>query len=293
MKARWEKAVAPVRPVVRFALRHWMRHEEMVRLRQQVRYLALSELLRPDRSDEGDLTPYELSVFSQNGEDGVLSEIFRRIGPGERTFMEIGASLNEANSVFLADARGWSGTFVEASEAEFRDLSAKYSPSERVRILRSFVTPSNASDVAAQAAPSGRLDLLSIDIDGNDYWIWKALASAELHPRVVVIEYNAHLRAADVNVRPYDDAAWDGTSYTGASLGAMVALGRELGYRLVHLDLSGINAFFVDEALANGRFPREEEVLRRVPNFFLYGFRHPEAKGERTYLSPNYESDLP
>jgi len=268
-----------------------MRHEEMVRVRQQVRYLALAELLRGDRSDDDDLTPYELSVFSQNGEDGVLAEIFRRIGAGGRTFVEIGASPNEANSVFLADARGWSGTFVEASEPEFRDLSVKYATNARVRVLQSFVTPANAEDVAARAGPPGRLDLLSIDIDGNDYWVWKGLAG--LRPRVVVIEYNAHLAPADVHVHPYADAAWNGTSYFGASLGAMVQLGHELGYRLVHLDLSGINAFFVDESLIVGHFPAEDDVLRRVPNYFLYGFRHPEGRGAQSYLNPGSEGKLP
>lgn len=290
MKAQWSKAaVGTVRPVVRFALRHWMRHEEMVRLRQQVRYLALAELLRGDRSEDGDLTPFELSVFSQNGEDGVLSEIYRRIGSGDRTFVEIGASPNEANSVLLADAKGWSGTFVEASEAEFRELSAKYGTSERIRVLRSFVTPANAGEVAAQARPPGRLDLLSIDIDGNDYWVWKALAG--LRPRVVAIEYNAHLPPTSVHVQPYREEAWDGTSFFGASLGAMMQLGHELGYRLVHLDLSGINAFFVDETLVEGRFLAEERVARRVPNFFLYGFRHPDASGWPAYMSPGTDGD--
>lgn len=292
MTRRWREAAAdPLRPVVRFALRHWMRHEEMVRLRQQIRYLALAELLRRDRSDDGDLTPYELSVFSQNGEDGILSEIFRRIGPGDRTFVEIGASPNESNSAFLADARGWSGTFIEASDDELRELRSKYAASTRVRIVRSFVTPSNAAELSARVRPSGRLDLLSIDIDGNDYWVWKALAG--LRPRVVVIEYNAHLDPTEVKVQPYAESAWDGTSFFGASLGAIVQLGQELGYRLVHLDLSGINAFFVEETAASGNFPSEEEVLRRVPNFYLYGFRHPTGAGEAGYLSPAAEGKDP
>ena len=71
-----------VRPVVRFLLRHWVRHEETVRIRQQLRYLALAELLGRLEPSPIDLAPFELSIFSQNGEDGIIAEIVRRIGSG-------------------------------------------------------------------------------------------------------------------------------------------------------------------------------------------------------------------
>src|SRR2546430_16765784 len=114
------------RPFVRFLLRHWVRHEETIRIRQQLRYLALAHLLSRSESRPIDLTPFELSLFSQNGEDGVLAEILRRIGAGGKCFVEIGASVNEANCLLLADAYQWSGVFVEADIDEYTGLTRKY-----------------------------------------------------------------------------------------------------------------------------------------------------------------------
>lgn len=283
-------AVGLARPAVRFALRHWIRHEEMIRLRQQVRYLALAELLGRTKTDYGDLTPYELSVFSQNGEDGVLSEIFERIGAGRRRFVEIGASVNEANCLFLADARGWNGCFVEADADEHERLSAKYRASERVRVIRSFVTPKNAAQILREAGVDPGFDLLSLDIDGNDLWIWKALA--ELKPRVVVLEYNASLPAGSTLVQPYDQStSWDHSTFYGASLGAALHLAHIHKYRLVHLELSGNNAFFVSD-VEEGQFLPEAEVVSRAPNYFLYGLGHEEDKRSREFVDVGESDEL-
>ncbi|MGD0091560.1 MAG: hypothetical protein ABSE73_16710, partial [Planctomycetota bacterium] len=92
-------------------------------------------------------------------------------------------------------------------------------------------------------------DLLSIDIDGNDYWVWKKLAA--YRPRVVVIEYNASVPPDEAKVMPYDPAfVWRKTDYYGASLLALERLGRAKGYALVACDESGANAFFVARELA-------------------------------------------
>jgi hypothetical protein len=270
-----------VRPLVRFTLRHWIRHDELVRIRQQLRYLGYSALLTRQAEPPSDLTLYELSVFSQNGEDGVLQEIFRRIGTTNKYFIEVGASPNESNAVFLADVSGWRGTMIDASESESSALITKYTSSDRVVVTRAFVDAGNINELlAAEAIPSVP-DLFSLDIDGNDYWVWSSLEV--VRPRVVVIEYNAHVAPALEAVQPNEPAKeWNGTSFFGASLASFRSLASSKGYRLVHCDTSGINLIFVDESTLgqDADFLPEDEVVSRVPNYYLYGLRHPDPDNE-------------
>ena len=120
-------------------------------------------------------------------------------------------------------------------------------------------------------------DLLSLDIDGNDFWVWSSLTS--IRPRVVVVEYNSHIPPDRRAVQPYDsNSAWDGTSFFGASLSSFLKMGSEKGYRLVHTDSTGINLIFVDNSTpdVDTLFLPESDVISRVPNYYLYGLRHPE-----------------
>jgi hypothetical protein len=163
---------------------------------RQVFYLALAELIRrqsePPISKPEDLTAFELGVYSQNGEDGVLAEIFRRLGPGRREFVEFGVGRGvEGNCVALADVLGWSGLFMEGDETASRSLVWKYRDNPRVRTAQARVTAENVEELLAANGVSDEPDVISIDVDGNDLWIWKAMTRTR--PRVVVIEYNAHL----------------------------------------------------------------------------------------------------
>ena len=159
-------------------------------------YLAVSELRR--RSEQAtaatsrDLTPYELSVFSQNGEDGVLDEILRRLGIANGVFVEFGAGTGtEGVCVYLADVAGWEGRFIEADAGQFQVLAAKYAMSTRVITHQAAVTPTTVESLFAQLQVPENLEVLSVDIDSHEYWIWQALN--RYRPRVMVIEYNAHL----------------------------------------------------------------------------------------------------
>lgn len=258
-------------------------------------YLALAELDRRHRAisatpsadaEAGPLTPFELRVFSQNGEDGVLGEILRRVGVDRHGFfVEFGVeSGREGNCVYLADIAGWHGLFMDGDERFFAALQHKYRAAERVRATLAMVTPENVQELFAAAGVPSEPDVLSIDVDGSDYWIWEAIE--DYRPRVLVIEYNSALDPGRRLVQPADlEGGWDGTEYFGASLGAMRALGERKGYRLVHTELSGVNAFFVREDVAEARFPAVEDVpVRSAPNYFQRGMRHPPDLARRRYL---------
>jgi glycosyltransferase involved in cell wall biosynthesis len=228
------------------------------------------------------LAPYELRVFSQNGEDGVLAELVRRLGEGSRWFVEFGVeSGQEGNCVLLADVLGWNGLFIEADPSFFANLAAKYAGNASVVTRQVMVTPENVEAVFAEAGVPAEPDVLSIDVDGNDWWIWRAVSG--YRPRIVVIEYNSALEPGRALVQPYSDVYWDGTDFYGASIGAMCRLAAEKGYTLVYQELAGVNAFFVRDDL----LPRLGDLLPpvpRAPNYFLNAQRHPADPAGRTYL---------
>src|SRR5271166_861169 len=158
----------------------------------------------------GPLTPFELRVFSQNGEDGVLAEILTRVGTGERSFVEFGVeSGREGTCVYLADIANWHGLFMDGDPHAFTALERKYRADDRVRTHRAVVTPANVQQLFAAADVPPEPAVLSIDVDGSDYWIWEAIANYQ--PRVVVIEYNSALDSHRRLVQPAElKAGWDG-----------------------------------------------------------------------------------
>lgn len=184
---------------------------------------------------------------------------------------------------------GWRGLFMEPAPDPFALLDAKYADSDLIQTMNVAVTPENVNALIAGAGLAADLDVLSIDVDGIDYWIWRALEATR--PRVVVIEYNAHLPSGSMMVQPREPVvAWDGTDFFGASLGALAALAEGKGYRFVHTDLAGVNAFFVRSDLASSfRAP----APTRSANFFLAGRGHPRHVGGRTFIDPVTGSMIP
>jgi hypothetical protein len=223
-------------------------------LREQLHRLVFRERRRR-WLQAGDLRAYERRVFSQNGEDGIIQEILRRVGTREHLFVEIGAeSGEECNCARLALEEGWRGLFLEADADHFQKLARRYAEWDAVHCAHATVTSANVEKLLWAAEVPEEFDVLSIDIDGNDYWVWAAVEG--WRPRLVVIEYNAaHPPPARWVMREDPGHRWDGTAHFGASLASLAALGRRKGYTLVATDSTGVNAFFVRDDLAPpGRF---------------------------------------
>jgi len=243
-------------PVVRelFQIRDSLRHElSTLKTIQLMRDWELDLERHPRYGDPRRLPRYSFQVNSQSGEDGILHEIFRRIGSGDRVFVEIGLEDGlESNTAFLL-AKGWRGYWID-SDAAFQRTLAEYGIGpDLVRSAVSFVTRENVASLLRSLSVPREFDLLSIDIDQNTYYAWEALR--EYRPRVVVIEYNAALPPdLDWKVAYDPRRLWDGSQNFGASLKALELLGRRLEYALVGCDLAGTNAFFVREDLAGENF---------------------------------------
>jgi hypothetical protein len=214
------------------------------------------EIAKPRHADPKRLLRYGFKIYSQNDEDGIIQEIFRRIGSGNRSFVEFGVATGfECNTVKLL-VEGWHGLWIEADRLRANSIRASFDlfcQDERLSVLEQRVTAENIDALLSEHAAGSEIDLVSIDIDYNDYWVWKAITT--ISPRVVVIEYNASLRPPLSLVVPYDPrGSWDGSNFYGASLEALVRLGSEKGYRIVGCSLAGVNAFFVRNDLVADKF---------------------------------------
>src|SRR5262245_30820419 len=237
-----------------------------------LRYWA-EELAKPRNADPKRLLRYGFKVYSQSDEDGIIQEIFRRVGATTKTFIEFGVETgSECNTAKLL-VEGWRGLWIEASTPMVADICKNFVAflnERKLKVVENLVTAENINTLLKQAEMTGEVDLLSIDIDYNDYWVWRAIEVT--NPRVVVIEYNATLRPPLSLVVPYEPTRrWDGSNYFGASLEALVRLGRAKGYRVVGCNFSGSNAFFVREDICGDCFlePATAEEHYEPPRYFF------------------------
>lgn len=237
---------------------------EIRRLRSiEDRIGSLERAVYPGVSADATIHDWEAKIRSQNGEDGILLNIFSRIGATSRRFLEFGCSSGlECNSSNLALGFGWSGLMLDADPTSVTKARIFFNDhlgadQDRVELRAGFVTPENINDLLADATPEGEdLDLLSIDVDSIDYWIWEAI-EPRFRPRVVVCEYNAGFgpkRSLTVTPRegfdPYDKHP--SGYYHGASVAALHKLATSRDYQLIGCDSAGVNAFFVRRDCAAG-----------------------------------------
>lgn len=217
-----------------------------------------NDLLRSDvrYKDPKNLNRYEYSVFSQCGEDGIINEIFKRIGITNRYFIEFGAGNGLQNCTTSLLLQNWFGLWIEAEPGNVQTITSKFSPlilRHQLTFRQAFITAENIETIFKGADVPEQFDLLSIDIDGNDYWVWSAIEN--YHPRVIVCEYNGHFGPEIQWVMRYNPQHnWNGTSYYGASLKSLELLALQKGYRLVGCNLSGVNAFFIRQDLISEKF---------------------------------------
>ncbi|NBW42142.1 hypothetical protein EBR25_14305, partial [bacterium] len=175
---------------------------------------------------------------------------------------------------FLAEILGWSGVFVEADGDDFAALERRYCETPRIQTLKSYVTPENIVGLLNQTGVESEFDLLSIDVDGQDFHLWHALASS-FRPKIVVVEINSALRhGVRVVERVGIDGSFPLTETWGASIAAMSGLAEQKGYVPIHVEQAGANLFCVREDLLRGLPLKLIGVLDRSANFGLRGKNH-------------------
>ncbi len=227
-----------------------MLDEIIARLDKLQRAVGRLETRQLAALDADDLQANEAQVYSQWGEDGILQHLIRRVPIERRLFVEIGVeNYSEANTRFLAEENQWAGLVVDASEEYMAALRQdRIYWASNLKAVALFVTVENINALLTTQGITGDIGLLSIDVDGNDYWLWQAISA--IRPRIVVCEYNSFLGSRRPLVVPYQPdfrrtQAHYSWLYYGASLPALEHLGRRLGYQLVGTNSAGNNAFFV------------------------------------------------
>lgn len=201
--------------------------------------------------------------FSQNDEDGVLLHIFSLIGTTNKKVVEICAGdCVECNAANLIINHSWRGLLFDGSAENIASGQRFYARCRDTffyppTLVQAWITAENIDALVAEHQFAGEIDLLSLDLDGMDFWIWKALKC--IQPRVVVLEYNpawGPYRSVTVPYQADFRVDWDRRPWCqGASLSAFVKLGRERGYRLVGTHRLGVNAIFLRSDIGTDLFP--------------------------------------
>jgi len=232
----------------------------------------------------------EFQVFSQFGEDGIIQFLVQRVPIENSTFVELGVGdYSESNTRFLLVHDNWRGLVVDSGHAMHRFLdSSDLSWRHDIHPVAAFIDRDNVDELIRRAGIEGDIGLLSIDLDGNDYWILEAIDAVS--PRILVTEYNSTFGAEAAVTVPYDagfvreQKHWSAL-YWGASLAAITKLAGEKGYALVGGNRAGNNAFYV-----------RRDVLGSIPEVGVRGayalsrFRESRSQnGELSYVSDHAE----
>jgi hypothetical protein len=234
-----------------------------------------------------DLRDAEFRVFSQFGDDGIVEYLVSQLGAPRESerFVEIGVEdYREANTRFLLVNRNWRGLIVDSGDAHVRAVQeSQLMWRHDIRPVSAFVDRDNVNDLLREHGFDRDLGLLSIDVDGNDYWIWEAVTA---EPLAVIVEYNSVFGPERAVTIPYA-AGFDRTRahhsnlYFGASLAAFALLAERKGYRLVGSNSAGNNAYFVRAEVA-GELPAPTAAEAYVES--RYRESRDEA-GNLTFLS--------
>ena len=240
-----------------------------------------------------DIIDAEFKVFSQNGEDGILQYLINNIAIEDDTFVEFGVSnYQEANTRFLLLNNNWKGLVLDGSSENINAIKKEelYWKHD-LNAGQHFITRDNINSIILGAGISGDIGLLSVDIDGNDYWVWQAIDVVQ--PRIVVCEYNSVFGCDYPISVPYDEKfqraqAHHSCLYFGASLPALCHLAEQKGYDFVGSNSTGINAFFIRSDLDHGlkKLSAKEGYVKS---------RHRESRdvqGNLTFVSGDARLDL-
>ena len=255
---------------------------QQTRIQQQL----YRQTLRKSRIEEGMSFPavYEHQTFSQNGEDGILREILRRMKKDRGWFVEIGSGDGLENNTRLLLETGWEGVWIDGSEgccSLAGQVNKKFIENGKLKIRNSLVTAENVNQLITDLKVPQNIDVLSLDVDLNTYHVWEKLE--ETSAQIAIIEYNGFFPADSDWVAEYDPSGWwDGGFNMGAALKPLDELSRKKGYRLIGCDLSGANAFFIREELAKVHFADTQDVNKLFEPAQPFLLNNPE---HRTDLS--------
>ncbi len=210
--------------------------------------------------------------FSQSDEDGITIEILKRLKMGKGFFLELGVGDGTENNSLLLLAMGWKGIWVGGN-----DLAVNIKNNNKLRFYKNWITSDNIIEIIKRGLgdfEKKNFDLISVDLDGNDYYIVKTILELKIFPSVFILEYNAKFPPPiDFKINYNENHKWGNDDYFGCSLVAWNELLDRFGYKLICCNThTGANCFFVKKKfLSNFKdVPKEIEKIYSKPRYFLY-----------------------
>jgi hypothetical protein len=220
---------------------------------------ALGRIEQRQLAECMDYRQAEFRVFSQWGEDGIIQYLLRYVSIARPIFVEFGVeNYTESNTRFLLTNNQWAGLVIDGSSENIDYIRRdQIYWASNLKAEHSFITEDNINQLLSKNGIYGDIGLLSVDIDGNDYWVWRAINA--ISPRIIICEYNSHFGPTAEVTTPYDaafvrDSAHFSKIYYGASISALTSLASARGYSLVASNSVGNNIFFVRNDLV-GKLP--------------------------------------
>lgn len=236
----------------------------------------------------------EFRVFSQWGEDGIIQFLIRHVPIDRNIFVEFGVqNYLESNTRFLLTNNNWSGLVIDGSAENVNSIrKSEVYWQHALQAENAFITSENINEIIGSKGIRGDIGILSVDIDGNDYWVWKAVGV--ISPRIVIVEYNSRFGATREVTVPYEPGflrsqAHPSMIYYGASLAALSRLGEEKGYSLVGCNSAGNNAFFVRKDVQPDILPSVSAAEAYVSASFREAR---DANGNLSFLSFDEERGI-
>jgi hypothetical protein len=227
--------------------------------------------------------------YSQNDEDGIISAIIGRLKIDGGVFVEYGCGDGLENNTIQLLMRGWSGVWIGATDLVVRIPAV----TRRLRFEQTWITLENCVEImesGIQEIGAKKVNLISIDLDGNDFYFVQTILNRGFEPDVFVVEYNSKFPPPIRFAIEYDPKyVWSGGDYFGASLQSFVDLFQSFGFRLVCCNITGANAFFVAGRHANAfaDLPNEVKTLFMPPdyNWFLRKGHAPDPRSVERFLN--------
>lgn len=244
------KSLGPVKWILNFRREFALIRFETIR-QTRIQQAILKNLLIQNYSNENALLTYEHQTFSQNGEDGIINEIFNRLGVTKGEFIEIGTGDGSENNTRLLLELGWKGTWIDGNPNCLKSIKnnlGHFISSKKLNAQLKFVDPDNVNSILKDNNISPDVDLLSLDLDLTTHRVWESLTY--ITPKVLVIEYNGFfpkntLWQADIK----GNEIWDGSINMGASLSTIIQISDHKNYKFIGTELSGTNAFFIHDSV--------------------------------------------
>jgi hypothetical protein len=260
---------------------------ELERQITELKILAAKALISSfDYSSDLPINKYEFKVFSQWGDDGIIQYLINRLEIPNKTFIEFGVeNYTEANTLFLLLNNNWQGFIMDGSKSNMEQVknSELYWKFD-LKIQDAFITSENINSLIQSTGFSKDIGILSIDIDGNDYWVWNAIN--DINPVIVIVEYNSILGVGKPWSIPYSadfvrNKAHFSNLYYGCSLLSLCDLAEKKGYYFVGCNEAGNNSYFVRQDKIGNLKPLNAEEGYVCSNFK----ESRNERGELTYLN--------